>query len=59
MKSMWYIAKGLQIIGLAQVLWGVYIGISQDDLAAELKIAIIGVAIFVVGRLLENVKSKA
>ncbi len=42
---MWYIAKGLQIIGLAQVLGGLFIGISQDDLAAELKIAIIGVVI--------------
>ncbi|MFQ5603481.1 MAG: hypothetical protein ACE5HS_09465 [bacterium] len=51
---MWYIAKGLQIIGLAQVLIGLYIGFSQDDLGAEVKIAIIGVAIFIVGRLIEN-----
>ena len=50
---MWYFAKVLQVIGLAQVLAGVYIGISQDDLAAELKIALIGVAIFGVGRLIE------
>lgn len=50
---MWYLAKILEVIGLGQVLVGVFIGISQDDLAAELKIALIGVAIFGVGRLIE------
>ncbi len=50
---MWYLAKILQIIGLGQVLTGVYVGISQDDLGAELKIALIGVVIFGVGRLIE------
>lgn len=50
---MWYLAKGLQIIGLVQVLGGLYIGFSQNDLGAELKIAVIGVAIFGVGRFLE------
>ncbi|MFQ5753912.1 MAG: hypothetical protein ACE5HI_18140 [bacterium] len=51
---MWYIAKGLQIIGLVQVLIGLFVGFSQNDLSAELKIAMIGVAIFIVGRLLEK-----
>lgn len=51
---MWYIAKGLQIIGLVQVLIGIVIGISEDNLGAELKIAIIGVAIFFAGRFLEG-----
>jgi len=50
---MWYFAKILEVVGLAQVLGGIYIGISQDDLGLELKIAVIGVAIFGVGRLLE------
>lgn len=54
----WYIAKALQVIGLVQVLAGLFIGISQDDLRTELKIAIIGVAIFVVGRFLESRFSK-
>jgi len=54
MHVIWYIAKGLQIIGLAQVLIGLYIGFSQNDLGAELKIAMIGVAIFGVARLLEK-----
>ena len=51
---MWYLAKGLQIIGLVQVLIGLFIGFSEDNLRAELKIAIIGVAIFAVGRLVET-----
>jgi hypothetical protein len=51
---MWYIAKGLQIIGLVQVLIGIVIGISEDNLSAELKIAIIGVAVFAVGKFLET-----
>ncbi|MCG8603660.1 hypothetical protein MJD09_01490 [bacterium] len=55
---MWYIAKALQLIGLAQVLGGLYIGISQNDLTAELKIAMIGVVIFGVGRFLEGFKRK-
>lgn len=55
---MWYIAKALQLIGLVQVLWGLFIGISQDDLRLELKIAIIGAVIFVAGRLLESKSPK-
>ena len=50
---MWYIGKALQLIGLAQVLIGLYIGFSQNDLRAELKIAVMGVAIFAICRLLE------
>lgn len=38
---------------MIQVLGGLYIGFSQNDLAAELKIALIGVAVFGIGRLLE------
>jgi len=56
---MWYIAKGLQIFGLVQVLAGLFVGFSQDDLGAELKIAVIGVAIFGIGRLLEIKFGKA
>ncbi len=50
---MWYIGKALQIIGLVQVLFGIYVGFSQDDLGAGLRIAMMGVAIFIVGRILE------
>ena len=50
---MWYVAKALQMIGMAQVLIGLFIGISSDDLRTEMKIAFIGIVIFGVGRLLE------
>ena len=51
---MWYVAKALQTIGLAQVLIGVFVGISQDNLATEYKIAAIGLGIFFIGRLMEK-----
>ncbi len=51
---MWYIAKALQTIGLAQVLIGVFIGILQDNLTVEYKIAAIGLGIFLIGRLMEK-----
>ena len=51
---MWYVAKALQTIGLAQVFIGVVIGILQDNLAAEYKIAAIGLGIFILGRLIES-----
>ncbi len=51
---MWYIAKVLQAIGLVQVVVGLYIGFSQDNLSVELKFAMIGVAIFGVGWLIEK-----
>ena len=54
---MWYIAKALQMLGLAQVLIGVFVGISQDNLATEYKIAAIGLGFFLIGRLVEG-KSK-
>lgn len=54
----WYLAKALQIIGLGQVLLGLLIGIPKDDLKLELQYAIIGVAVFLVGRLLETKFSK-
>ncbi|MCH7753727.1 hypothetical protein IH970_01205 [candidate division KSB1 bacterium] len=54
---MWYIAKALQTIGLAQVLIGVFVGIFQDNLAVEYKIAAVGLGIFIMGRLIES-KSK-
>ena len=51
---MWYVAKALQTIGLAQVLIGVFIGILQDNLVVEYKIAAIGLGIFIIGRLIES-----
>jgi len=51
---MWYLAKVLETIGLTQVLVGLFIGISRDDLRMELKIAVIGIIIFGIGRLIER-----
>lgn len=51
---MWYIAKALQIIGMSNVLFGLYIGFSQDNLRTELRFAIIGIVIFGIGRLIES-----
>ncbi len=51
---MWYVAKALQTIGLAQVLIGVFVGVFQDNLAVEYKIAAVGLGIFLIGRLREK-----
>ena len=51
---MWYLAKILETVGLTQVLIGLFIGISRDDLRAELKIAVIGIIVFGIGRLIER-----
>ncbi|MFQ6113101.1 MAG: hypothetical protein ACE5NG_03310 [bacterium] len=51
---MWYLAKGLQAIGLIEVLIGLYAGFSQNNLSAEFKFAMIGVAIFGVGWFIEK-----
>ncbi|MFQ5865486.1 MAG: hypothetical protein ACE5IW_09685 [bacterium] len=51
---MWYIAKGLQAIGLIEVLFGLYIGFSQDNLSTEFRFAIMGIAIFGIGWFIEK-----
>jgi hypothetical protein len=51
---MWYIAKALQAIGLIEVLVGLYIGFSQDNLSTEFKFAMIGIAIFGIGWFIEK-----
>ncbi|MFQ5824246.1 MAG: hypothetical protein ACE5JB_09350 [bacterium] len=53
-KTMWFIAKGLQAIGLIEVLFGLYLGFSQDNLSAEFKFAMLGVTIFGVGWFIEK-----
>lgn len=46
-------AKILQAVGVADVGYGVYLGITQDDLWKELYMAVTGLALFWVGRVLE------
>jgi hypothetical protein len=50
---MFYLAKLLQAIGFADVGYALFIGITQEDLAREYRLAIIGIVIFYVGRFIE------
>jgi len=50
----WWIAKFIQAVGLFEVLYGLYIGFSEDDLGREFRIAGIGILIFGVGWLIEK-----
>jgi len=47
-------AKVLQAAGVADVGLGLWIGITQDDLWKELYMALTGLALFGLGRLLER-----
>ena len=50
---MFLLAKALQAVGFADVGYGLYLGLTQGDLRKELFMALTGLAIFWVGRLLE------
>lgn len=49
------VGKALQLIGLAQVLFGLFYGI-QGDMMRELYLFVAGLIIFVVGRWIEKRK---
>lgn len=51
---MFIIAKGLQAGGIAYVAYGLWAGITRDDMWTELYMALAGLALFGVGRLLER-----
>jgi hypothetical protein len=51
---LWWIAKFIQAIGLFEVLHGLYLGLSEDNLGLEFRIAGIGILIFGIGWLLEK-----
>jgi len=53
-RLIWWIAKFIQAIGLFEVLYGLYIGISEDNLSQEFRIAGIGILIFGFGWLMEK-----
>jgi hypothetical protein len=53
-RSLWWIAKFIQAIGLFEVLHGLYIGLSEDNLGQEFRIAGLGILIFGVGWLVEK-----
>jgi hypothetical protein len=48
------VAKGLQAVGIADVAYGLYAGMIWDDMWMELRMALAGLALFGVGRLLER-----
>ncbi len=51
---MFYLAKFLQAIGFADVGYALFIGISEENLGREYKLAFVGIVIFYVGRLIEQ-----
>jgi hypothetical protein len=46
-------AKTLQAVGFAHVGIGLFLGVTRDDQWSELYLSLTGIAVFVVGRLLE------
>jgi hypothetical protein len=51
---MFYLAKFLQAIGFADVGYSLFIGISEENLSREYRLALIGIVIFYVGRFIEQ-----
>ena len=51
---LFFVAKGLQAVGIADVAYALYAGMFQDDMWTELKLTLAGLALFAVGRLLER-----
>jgi hypothetical protein len=48
------VAKGLQAVGIADVAYGLYVGMFRDDMWTELYMTLAGLALFGAGRLLER-----
>ena len=51
---MFYLAKFLQAVGFADVGYALFIGISEEALGREYRLALIGIVIFYVGRFIEQ-----
>ena len=52
---MFYVAKILQALGLADVGYALFVGITKNfSMAEEIVLALIGVAVFSLGRVLEH-----
>lgn len=52
---MFYVAKLIQALGVAQVTVALVIGLSQEDsLTRELELMVVGAVIFYLGRLVER-----
>jgi hypothetical protein len=52
---MFYVAKTLQALGLADVGYALFVGITRDfSMAEEIVLTLIGLAVFALGRALER-----
>jgi hypothetical protein len=52
---MFYVAKILQALGLADVGYALFVGITKNlSMGEEIVLALIGVAVFSLGRMLEH-----
>ena len=52
---MFYLAKGVQALGIADVGYALYVGIAESrSMAEEIVLALIGVGLFGLGRALER-----
>jgi hypothetical protein len=53
-RTLWFVAKIIQAIGLFEVMYGLIIGLKDDNLGLEFRYAGIGLLIFGVGWLIEK-----
>jgi hypothetical protein len=51
---MFYLAKFLQAVGFADVGYALFVGISEENLGREYRLALVGLLIFYVGRFMEQ-----
>ncbi len=53
-RTLWFVAKIIQAIGLFEVMYGLIIGLKDDNLGLEFRYAGIGLLIFGIGWLIEK-----
>jgi hypothetical protein len=53
-RTLWFVAKIIQAIGLFEVMYGLIIGLKDGNLGLEFRYAGIGAVIFGVGWLIEK-----
>jgi hypothetical protein len=52
---MFYVAKVIQAFGFVYVTYALFVGFTEDNsMGPELKLMMIGAAVFIIGRLLER-----
>lgn len=50
----YYLGKALQLIGMANLLVGLYVGLVEGGMWPELYLLLIGSLLFIIGQLLER-----